>query len=301
MAYRTVYITNPTHLHTRAGNMILSYADGNDVAVPLEDIATVIIEHPQVTLSAPFMSECMHNDVAVYFCNDQHLPHGIALPFQSHVRQRKRMQQQLAMKAVFKKRLWQLLVREKIRNQARVLKLLGSSGADQLMMTAARVKSGDAGNLESYAARFYFQRLFPEGFARFADDTTNAALNYGYAVIRGAIARSLAAYGFIPSIGIHHKNEYNNFNLADDLIEPFRPVVDLVVASHPELDETLNPAVKASLVRSLGIQVTQDDKRMSTQNAIEEMVKSLVTAVENNSPGSLKLPVIVAQKQHTYA
>ena len=299
MAYRTVFISNPAYLHVNQGSLILTGTSG-DSRVPLEDIGSIVVEHRQLTMSAPFMSECARNDVAVFLCDDKYQPAGISLPFQNHVRQHKRILEQVNMTVPLKKRLWQMIIQQKIINQGTVLKILQRSNSEQLINIASMVSSGDATNIESYAARLYFSKLFAHKFQRFNEGIENAALNYGYAIVRGGIARSLVAYGFIPSIGIHHRNEYNNFNLADDLIEPLRPLVDLYVVNSLILGNELTTGIKAQIVAILGGQVRLSGKKISAMNAIEQMVKSLVSAMTKKNANLIQLPEIVPFKYHSY-
>ncbi len=147
------------------------------------------------------------------------------------------MRLQLDIARPLAKQVWAGIVRRKIENQAVCLRLAGKDGVDRLESYARRVRSGDADNLEGQAAAFYFVQLFGQGFNRAQDRWANAALDYGYAVLRGAIARGLVAHGLHPTIGLFHDSEQNAFNLADDLIEPFRPLVDLHVVKHPASTE----------------------------------------------------------------
>lgn len=143
------------------------------------------------------------------------------------------------MKKPLAKRIWQSIVKRKVENQAACLTLAGSEGEQALKNLVDNVESGDRSFVESQAARMYFKFLYGSTFTRSSDNLINAALNYGYAIVRGQVARSLSAYGFLPSIGLQHHSEVNNFNLADDFMEPYRPVVDLLVAK--EFDVTLEP------------------------------------------------------------
>lgn len=299
MAYRTIYISNPAYLSVKQNKLILVNELGES-SVPLEDINSIIVENMQVTMSAPLMNACANKDIAVFFCDEKHLPSGITLPFQDHVRQRKRIFEQIDLTVPMRKKIWQKIVMQKITNQGLVLKILGRPTSNHLIKIAEKVNSGDSTNLEGYAARLYFSELFESNFRRFDDDAENSALNYGYAILRGCIARSLVSYGFIPSIGIHHRNEYNNFNLADDIIEPFRPLVDLFVSSVLKPVGDLDNLSKTELVGILGAQLLMGQKRISTLNAIELTVKSLASVVSKKNINELCLPVIVPYKKHTY-
>ena len=197
------------------------------------------------------------------------------------------------------KQTWAAIVRQKIANQAACLKLTGRDGADRLDSYARRVKSGDVGNLEGQAAAFYFTQLFGKHFHRGQARFANAALDYGYAILRGTIARGLVAHGLLPSLGLFHSSEQNAFNLADDVIEPFRPVVDLFVARKMSLaDDELNPQDKAALVGLLNVDVGMPRGKMSVLSAIEQTIESLARIYDSGNETLLELPVLLGLEQH---
>ena len=199
-----------------------------------------------------------------------------------------------------KKRLWQSIVKAKILNQAICLYLTGhTSQAEALRAMAERVRSGDSENVEAAAAQFYFPVLFGEGFTRGEDNGVNAGLNYGYAVLRGCIARYLAVYGFLPSLGLHHRSTLNAFNLADDLIEPFRPVVDLLTARSITEDEELSSPQKRLLFNCLNLDILSGKQHHSVSYAIERLVQSLSRSAERPEAGLL-LPTLLETEQHRY-
>ncbi len=164
---------------------------------------------------------------------------------------------------------------------------------------ARRVRSGDSERMEGQAAAFYFSKLFGKDFQRGQEQWTNAALNYGYSILRGTIARGLVAHGLMPSIGLFHASEQNAFNLADDLIEPFRQVVDLYVAKHPSPNDTeLRPEDKISLIGLLDVDVGMPRGAMSVLAAIEQSIESLARIYENNSEKAIELPTLIELRQH---
>ena len=190
-------------------------------------------------------------------------------------------------------------VRSKISNQATCLALTNTDGADRLESYARRVRSGDSTNLEGQAAAFYFPKLFGAGFHRGQERWINAALDYGYAVLRGTIARGLVAHGLLPSIGLFHASEQNAFNLADDLIEPFRPVVDLFVAQHISVDNNeLQPTDKVMLVGLLNVDIGMPRGVMSVLSAIEHAVESLARVYDDGNESVLELPRLIGLEPH---
>ena len=209
------------------------------------------------------------------------------------------LQRQLAVGEPLRKRLWQSIVQAKIRNQARCLVLEGKNG-EGLTALAERVRSGDPDNAEATAAARYFPLLFGDEFVRREDeDLRNAALNYGYALLRGCAARNLAVYGFIPSLGLCHHSGVNSFNLADDIMEPFRPLVDLAVSRHVFERDALTPETKRMLFSLLSMDVLSGGQRHSVAYAMERLVQSLGRSLEEKAP-ALLLPELQELKLHEY-
>jgi CRISPR-associated protein Cas1 len=209
------------------GQCVVTQETG-EIRLPLEDIAWIILDTPQATLTTALLSACMEAGIALIVTDERHHPSGLALPFHRHHRQAEVAALQVALGDGLRNRLWQMIVRAKIRNQAAVLSLCGRS-ATPLGAMAQRVTPGDAENVEARAARYYWSRLFDHFVRENGTDRRNAMLNYGYAVMRGAVARALVAAGLLPAIGLHHTSALNPFNLADDILEPFRPIIDLMV------------------------------------------------------------------------
>ena len=223
-------------------------------------------------------------------------------PFAQHSRALSVLQAQLRATEPQKKRLWQSIVVAKVKNQAECLRLCSKNeAAESPFKMAERVKSGDAGNIEATAAQRYFPALFYPRFTRGSDSVINAALNYGYAVIRGSAARHLAAYGFIPALGLDHQSELNSFNLADDIMEPFRPVIDQLVRRQvADCDEDeLTPRIKQMLFNSLNLDIISGGSHHSVAYAVERLVQSLSRSLFEAKP-ALCLPELVETSQHRY-
>ena len=190
----------------------------------------------------------------------KHLPNGILIPFNNHSRLLKMVNIQLNATKPFKNRLWQQIVQTKVINQGKVLEYIGNERCKELFYLSALVVSGDKDNIESTAANIYFKELFSKKFTRRHENPINGALNYGYSIIRGAVARSLTMYGFLPVIGIHHHNELNQFNLADDLMEVYRPIVDYWVYKNINIDSKIDPKTKVKLYNLLNYRIEIDIK-----------------------------------------
>ena len=202
-----------------------------DMCVPLEDINCLVLEHAGIMISSGVLQRLSENGCLVYICDEKHLPSTVVLPIARHSRHFKMLTAQLAITKPRQNRIWQQIVKQKIANQAMCLKLCGKKNADQLYNMTKKVQSGDKTNVEAQAAALYFKSLFGNDFTRGDDNGINAALNYGYSILRGHISRSIVCYGFEPSLGINHHSQLNNFNLADDFIEPYRAIVDYFVYS----------------------------------------------------------------------
>jgi CRISPR-associated protein Cas1 len=255
-----------------------------EARIPLADLAAVVASNPQLSLSQPLLAEMADAGVALVVCDSAHLPCGLYLPLVGHSTQAERMARQVEAKLPVRKRLWQSLVRAKIRAQAELLRRRRETdcGLDAL---ARRVRSGDPDNVEAQAARRYWPALFgdPE-FRRVREGLPpNGLLNYGYAVLRAIVARAVVAAGLHPSVGLHHHNRYDAFCLADDLMEPLRPVVDAAVAAIVDergMDTPVGRDTKRELLEPLLGTVNLDDEQRSLFDAAERTAVSLARVFE---------------------
>ena len=231
MVKRTLHFGNPAHLSLRNSQLLIELKDELRTCktIPIEDIGVVILEHPHITLSISVLDAFMKANVALISCDDHYMPSGMFLPLEGHHTQTERIRSQLNASEPLKKQLWQQTIKNKIANQAKVLDKIGLNGL-RLMDLSQKVKSGDSANLEAQAAAYYWNQLYGSAFFRSRNRSSpNAQLNYGYAILRSLVARALSASGMYPSVGIHHRNKYNAFCLADDMMEPYRPFVDWMV------------------------------------------------------------------------
>lgn len=298
MEYRNIFIANPARLSVTRGQLVIEQAE--KITVPLEDISAVLVESHAVQISAAAIAALANQGVTVFFCNDKHLPNCQILPINQFCRQRKMLMTQCSISKPLQKQLWQQIVMRKIKNQAKCLQYTGRDGADELGRLADAVLSGDKDNREAVAAALYFPALFGKGFSRSSDDIRNAALNYGYAILRGTVARNLVIHGLEPCIGLHHRSELNNFNLADDLIEPFRPIVDLFVAEYVQVTtEELTPKLKAALFNVTNYMVKQANKKYRVMLAAGRSCESLAACLQAES-GVLELPELLPLEMHHY-
>lgn len=297
MAFRNLIIESPATLSVQNRQLIIK--TDKEHSVPIEDISAILIENRQTVITTAALSQLGQCGCSVFICNEKHIPCCILEPFMQHSRSLGVIKSQLNASEPLKKRMWQAIVKAKIENQAICLDFnKKSDDADFLRKLVTRVTSGDSENIEAVAAKKYFHSAFGSTFARSDDNGYNAALNYGYAILRGSIARNLAVYGFIPALGLHHKSELNSFNLADDLIEPFRPLADNFVIQNFDESE-LTPQKKHLLFNLLNLDICLGGQIHSVAYAIERCVQSLGASLKSGE-NKLCLPTIVEIKQHTY-
>lgn len=273
--------------------------NGDTARIPLEDIGCIVADSPQVSLNNYLLMKFAEYAIAFISDDKTHTPCGVYIPFARHSSHLQLLQKQIGMTEPAKKRLWKQIVQQKIENQAYVLNLCGIDEWKEVEEKKLLVKSGDTSNMEAVAASRYFRLLFGKDFTRAQNNTVNAMLNYGYAVFRGCIARTLVAYGFEPSLGLHHRNMLNSFNLADDMIEAFRPVVDLFVKYYGEETEELDTRIKTRLVDLLNMNVLMNGKFFTCQRAIDLQIQSL-SGVINGNDTELILPTVIELERHRY-
>jgi CRISPR-associated protein Cas1 len=274
------------------------------VPVPFEDIAVIVLNNREITLTHPVLSACAEYGIGLFSTGDNHQPNGVFLPFLAHNRATRMMRLQMGIDKPQTKRTWAVIIKAKINNQAICLEMVGRGDVKRLQSYANRVRSGDTENMEAQAASYYFPQLYGKGFNRAQNAWVNAALDYGYAVLRGTIARGLVAHGFLPNIGLFHRSEQNAFNLADDLIEPYRPLVDLYVAQNfnpnAPADALLRPMDKVNLVGLLNVDVQMPRGTTSVLSAIEQSVEALARMYEGASESVLELPTLIGLQKHIF-
>lgn len=297
MELHSVFISNPAKLSVRQNQLVI--AQEREVTIPIEDVSSLMLESRAVTLTAAALQTLADSGVTVFFCDETHLPAALLLPMNRHSRQLKLLKAQIGISQPLRKQLWQSIVTAKIQNQARCLEFCGKDDS-ALRELAAGVRSGDAGHHEAVAAALYFPALFGEEFTRGDECLINSALNYGYAIMRGAVARNLVCRGLEPCLGLFHHNELNQFNLADDLMEPFRPLVDLYVAFHLlEAEGDLTPTHKHQLFNLTNYVIMQDGKRNRMISAVGRCVESLARSVVSKE-NVLSLPSLLPLESFRY-
>ncbi len=299
MGYRNIKIESFIGLHIKNSQLIIG---DKGVSFPLEDINCVLIENQSVTVSSYMLHEFAKNEIALYVCDEKHLPNAVLLPLVKHSRHFKMLTRQIEAGKPLIKRLWQQIIVCKIKNQALCLKEMGLDGYDKLLAMTKEVQSGDKTHVEAKAAAYYFRALYGDDFTRDNECIINSAMNYAYAIIRGLIARSIVCYGLEPSLGMFHHSELNSFNLVDDLIEVFRPLVDLYVASHfdiAEVDADLTPQIKRDLFNIINYDMSVKGDKRIISNCIDMLVYSYSGAIQGNRT-DLELPELIPLQVHSY-
>lgn len=300
MAFRNVYVQKNVYIRVK-NEQLLIQTEEEDYTIPLEDINSICIESQMSTITTYTLRKIIEHDIVLYICDAKHLPTGILIGTNNYSRQLKNLKLQFNISKPLMKRIWQEIINIKIQNQAECLKLMNIPKYEEIDNMRKGIVSGDKTNIEAKAAAIYFKQLFGKEFYREKECIENGALNYGYAIVRGMIARTLIMYGFEPSIGIFHHNQLNNFNLADDLIECFRPVVDLYVLNNIDFSHKyLTPEDKQKIFNIVNCLVLIDGKKFNIQGAIEYMIKSFSTSINKNE-NLIKLPVLIEMEEYRYA
>lgn len=266
MIKRIINISEPSYLHLKNQQFIIDKNEETIASIPIEDLGIVILEHPQIVLTQSVAIACQKNNVAIVFCDEKHLPYSLLLPLSNaNTLHNKLLRQQIELSKPTKKRIWQQIVVQKIKQQAKTLEKAGKKTA-HLNRLSHKVKSGDPENIEAQAARKYWNLLFGETFRRNTDEPgINGLLNYGYAIMRAMVARAIVGSGLHPALGIFHQNQYNGLCLADDLMEPFRPWVDFLVFNwviKKEADVVINQHTKEMFLGLPGNSVLYAQKKM---------------------------------------
>ncbi len=286
MVKRTLYFGNPAYLKTKTEQLIIERPDVDECrSIPIEDIGLLILDHIQITITAGLIAKLLENNVAIITCNSTHHPTGLMLNLDGNSLQSQKFKAQLESSQPLRKQLWQQTITAKILNQAALLKKNGKE-AHYLLNLGKQVNSGDSGNCEAKAASYYWKRVF-SGIPEFRRDRfgfpPNNLLNYGYAILRALMARSLVGSGLLPTLGIFHRNQYNAYCLADDIMEPYRPFVDMIVGNlitQKKEAFDLTPAIKKELLTIPAMDVVIDNQKSPLMNAIQRTTASLSRCFE---------------------
>lgn len=293
MIKRTLCFSNPAYLSLTNSQLVIkmpevekadlpeTFKESTVRTVPIEDIGVVVLDNRQITITQGAIEAMLENNCAIITCDGSHLPVGLMLPLCGNTTQGERFREQIDASLPLKKQLWQQTVQCKIHNQAAVLKQTRGAVVKNMLAWENDVRSGDADNLEGRAAAYYWKNMFPDvaDFTRDRDGVApNNLLNYGYAILRAVVARSLVASGLLPTLGIHHHNKYNAYCLADDIMEPYRPYIDLLVTSITAkfgYPEELTTELKRELLIIPVLDVVIGGQRSPLMTAVAQTTASL--------------------------
>lgn len=279
MLKRSIYIGNPSYLKLKQNQLIVQCPETKELkgTVPIEDMALIILDHHQITLSSQLINRLMGNTVAIIHCDNHHLPNGLMLPMYSHTELTERWRYQLDASVPLKKQLWKQTVNAKIENQKQLL-LQVNAPVDAMDFYISKLTSGDPQNMEGKAANHYWKHLLTDFQRERFGDSPNNFLNFGYAILRSVVARALVSSGLLTAQGIFHRNKYNAYCLADDVMEPYRPYVDRLVLNFLEenpKEENLSIQAKSYLLGIATQDVDIDEKQRPLMVAVTTTTASL--------------------------
>ena len=278
MIKQTLFFSTPVCLSLKNYQIVISWKDCDDkITRPIEDIGCVVLENQMISITLPLLNELVKNNVAVILCDNKMMPTSMLQNLDANTTQAEILNFQLAVTDPMKKQVWKQIIESKIKNQAAVLALAGKN-KDILKPYYNNVKSGDSDNREGLAAKIYWNSLLGNSFKREREGCSpNSLLNYGYSILRAAVARALLGSGLLPNLGIFHKSRYNAFPLADDVMEPYRPFVDEIVYRLYENGITeLNKESKSEIMRVLNCDVNIGKVKRPLQIALTMTTASLV-------------------------
>lgn len=292
MIKRTIYFSNPAYLSKRNEQLLVEHYSEDDVknmiSIPIEDIGIIVLDNPQITITHSSLAALINNNCAVITCDNKKMPSGMFLPLAGNTLQNEKFRAQIEVSKPLMKQLWQQTISAKIRNQAAII---GKRKVkiDNMLTWAKKVRSGDPDNFEGRAAAYYWKNFFPmiPDFLRDRDgQPPNNLLNYGYAILRGIVARALVASGLLPTLGIHHHNKYNAYCLADDIMEPYRPFVDKIVFDIVKNGEDfydLDKSIKKQLLSIGTEEIVIEGKRSPLMVGVQRTTASVAKCYEGEA------------------
>ena len=281
MAFRVVLIENEVAIKVKLNNLVITKND-KDIWIPLDDISMIVMDNLSSVITARLLCQLSEAGIGLMLCNQQHLPTGYYSSYDNHSRSSKVIGYQIDKSRDYYDSLWRQVVTAKIENQAKAYAMLkdDETGGQKIFEFAENITNGDKTNREAHAAKVYFNLLMGTSFSRGNEDILlNSGLDYGYAVLRGYIARVCVGYGLNTQLGIHHKSEYNRFNLVDDLMEPFRPLVDMIAYEMMEGADYFMPEHRRRLVGLLNMKMLYRNKRMYLCNVLENYIEQYASLI----------------------
>lgn len=293
MGFRTVYLEKCTRLNLDLNNIVVNY-EHDKYYICLDEIDTIIVEDPRCNISLILLSEICKKGISIIFTDTSHMPVGCLTTFNNHSRTAKNLVKQIDWQQEIKQILWTKIIESKIKNQVKTLEMTNNLDKINILNEYINtIQLGDITNREGSSSRIYFKELFGSNFKRFNEDIINYCLNYTYQIIRSKLSQEIVSLGYNPSLGINHKSEYNYFNLADDYIEPYRPIVDLYVYNillHSE-EDFLTCSIKRELVNILNYKVIYDGVEQKIKNSIILYLQNMFSFIETGDYSRIKFPI----------
>lgn len=295
-----VHVSDSERLRLKLDSLVI-VKKSVEYKIPLSDISMIVVEGGDTTISFRLLNAFAQYNIVLITCDTKYLPSGIFYGYNQHFRAYKKLQAQLQWTKKNKDDMWQRIIFYKIDTQQDVLAILQKSSEAILLLSNYKnqIEPADKTNREGHAAKVYFNALFGKDFIRMTEmetDIINAGLNYGYTILRSQLARIVVGYGLNPLLGLFHKNEYNAFNLVDDLIEPFRPIVDLWVYYHLKNEQFLTYQKRIELVNILNVKVKYGKEITTVTNAMDKYVKAFIRTIEMNDDTAFNCPVILKEE-----
>lgn len=297
MGFRQVYIKTANELRLKNNNLLIIKKDEN-IELPLEDISTIFLEDPYTIITSMLLTELSEYSISMIICNKTFMPSTHILPYNKHYLQSKNISLQINATTIFNNNLWKQIIYKKIENQLKVVQFTSCEEITILKLNSylKTIKVADKDNREAIAAKIFFTSLYGEEFIRFGTSSITSALNYGYSILHGAIVRNLTSIGLNTCFGIWHDSNLNAYNLASDLIEPFRPIIDYYV--YWNKDSIYNPLdknIRLDLINILNNYMLFEGKECTIEYCINKCCSSYLNALQHNDFTLLKLPTIISQ------
>lgn len=297
--WRSIIVYESERISVEKGFVVITNNESKN-KIPIDDLNCIVIDNMYTAITMQAIARLSQNNITVIACDSAHFPSSQILPLNNNYHCYQVLKSQISLSKDDKNIMWDKIIEAKIVNQANVLKNndVKDDVINRMYELSKEVKNGDSGNREGIAAKMFFRNLYGSSFIRFNDDEVNFALNYGYAILRSTMATALVSYGFNLCLGIHHISETNPYNLADDFIEPFRPIVDdYVHKNHIDLVVPLSKKNKTELVNIVNDGISFDGKTTKVRYAINEMAKSFISCIQAKNFNILKVPTIICDRE----
>ena len=278
MSFRTVVITNQSKLNYKNRFLVVKQ-DNDEKYIHLSEIDTIIVDSISVSISSYLLKELSNNKINIIFCDEKHNPFGELSSYYLSHNTSKKITNQTKWTNESKDILWQKIIKNKIINQALMLNKIKSKKYDLVLSYVEEVKLGDKTNREGHSAKVYFNELFGKDFVRNNSDEINAALNYGYAILLSTINKEVVSNGYLTQLGLHHKNEFNQFNLSCDLMEPFRVIIDNFI--YYNQNRELDTQFKLDIINIFNNRYSYDNKKYILKDIIKLFVKNALDSIED--------------------